>query len=75
MILHPDGRRYLVRNDFTLSPGIDSPVCGWRWIETRLHPPVDCTITISGFGVRSTANFRQGDPRIMREYMREATRR
>jgi hypothetical protein len=54
--------------DAYFSVGVFAPLCGWDWIESRLHPKGDCSITIIAWGVRSTATFTSNDPKRMKDY-------
>lgn len=58
--------------DAYFSVGVFMPLCGWEWIESRLHPKGDCTVTIVAWGVRSTATFKANNPKIMRDYFAAA---
>jgi len=50
------------------SPGVVEPICGWEWIEGRVHPKGDNTIYIIAWGCRSTATFTDNDPKRMKDY-------
>ena len=64
------------RLDVHLSVGIEEPICGWGWLLGRTHPEQDCTISITGWGVRSVATFRSSqDSRTMHAYMGAAVQR
>jgi len=64
----------ITRRDIHLHAGIDSPICGWDWIEGRRHPLVDCEIRLVTPGFRSTVRVANSDPKVMREVFRHATR-
>lgn len=59
----------LNRSDFSLSPGILDPLCGWHWIESRLHPIPDNSFVIIAGGVRSRITL-SGNKGQLREIMR-----
>ena len=41
-----------------LSPGLDSPICGWQWLECRKHPEVELQFDLSQDGVQFRATLR-----------------
>jgi len=41
----------LHKDDFNLLSGIESPICGWEWIESRQHPIPQYKIEIIAWGV------------------------
>ena len=56
-----------------MGPGITTPLCGWDWIEGTLHPKGDCEVTITAWGVTSTATFNNvEDAKLMKDYFTAA---
>jgi len=74
--LEPKPPIRLTREDFSsgmnprlyeFSPGVDEPLCGWEWIEGRLHPYPDYRITITAWGVTSHVVLCSDSPKLARE--------
>ena len=59
----------LTRKDFEnfpFSPGIDTPLCGWKWIEGRSHPRADYRITIVAWGITHRIALATDNPTAMK---------
>ncbi len=67
-----NGYVHITRVDIHLHAGIDSPICGWHWIEGREHPQVDLRITLCGPGFRSTTTLGPKSGNALREVCKYA---
>ena len=51
---------------YPFSPGIDTPLCGWEWIEGRPHPRADYRITIVAWGITHRIALANDNPTAMK---------